>query len=92
MELQCCQLISVNSKPASAINETNHNIKTNICTVFSYTESIAPTYVSASRSHHQGVPSLHVLGAIDSVYENTVHMLVLILSFVIVMHGEYNVK
>jgi protein involved in sex pheromone biosynthesis len=35
-----------------------HKIKTNICTVFSYTESIAPTHVS--RSHHQGVPSLHV--------------------------------
>jgi hypothetical protein len=35
----------------------NHKIKTNICTVFSYTELIAPTYVSASRSHYQGVPS-----------------------------------
>jgi hypothetical protein len=34
---------------------------------------------------------IHV-GAVDSVYENTVHMLVLILWFVIMMHGEYNVK
>jgi hypothetical protein len=32
------------------------------------------------------------VGAIDSVYENAVHMLVLILWFVITMHGEYNVK
>jgi hypothetical protein len=53
----------------------NHKIKTNIRTVFSYTESIAPTYVSALISHHQGVPKL-----------------VLILWFVIMMHGEYNVK
>jgi hypothetical protein len=32
------------------------------------------------------------VGAIDCVHENTVHMLVLILWFVIVMYGEYNVK
>jgi hypothetical protein len=32
------------------------------------------------------------VGAIDSVYENMVHMLVLTLWFVIKMHGEYNVK
>jgi hypothetical protein len=29
-----------------------HKIKANICTVFSYTESITPTYVSALISHH----------------------------------------
>ena len=33
-----------------------HKIKTNTCTVFSYTESTAPTYVSALTSHHQGGP------------------------------------
>jgi hypothetical protein len=32
------------------------------------------------------------VGAVDSVYENTVHTLVLILWIVIMMHGEYNVK